>query len=185
MQTPTKTCHVSQAWGQPTKSFSSGPALSIRKLALHVRCRGRAFGRRMRAYPQFGHEGRRVGPFGADACRRGIQASLLLPSADDWTWGDRDLADRTWRSPRRSPHPIDRRQAAWKQTLPDQEGAVGKVGEHRAGGPPSKNPDGTLKPFYLKRSFKYLPSDRFELEIVNSADPYEPCRSRASRSAGT
>jgi hypothetical protein len=37
---------------------------------------------------------------------------------------------------------------------------------------PSKNPDGSLKPFYLKRAFKYLPSDRFELEVVNSADPY-------------
>ncbi len=37
---------------------------------------------------------------------------------------------------------------------------------------PSKNPDGSLKPFYLKRSYKYLPSDRFELEVVNSADPY-------------
>jgi hypothetical protein len=37
---------------------------------------------------------------------------------------------------------------------------------------PSKNPDGSLKPFYLKRVFKYLPSDRFELEVVNSADPY-------------
>ena len=37
---------------------------------------------------------------------------------------------------------------------------------------PSKNPDGSLKPFYLKRSFKYQPSDRFELEVVNSADPY-------------
>jgi hypothetical protein len=36
----------------------------------------------------------------------------------------------------------------------------------------AKNPDGTLKPFYLKRAFKYLPSDRFELEIINSADPY-------------
>jgi hypothetical protein len=36
----------------------------------------------------------------------------------------------------------------------------------------SKNADGSLKPFYLKRAFKYLPSDRFELEIVNSADPY-------------
>jgi hypothetical protein len=36
----------------------------------------------------------------------------------------------------------------------------------------SKNADGSLKPFYLKRGFKYLPSDRFELEIVNSADPY-------------
>ena len=37
---------------------------------------------------------------------------------------------------------------------------------------PSKNPDGSLKPFYLKRAFKYRPSDRFELEVVNSADPY-------------
>lgn len=36
---------------------------------------------------------------------------------------------------------------------------------------PSKNPDGSLKPFYLKRAFKYGPSDRFELEVVNSADP--------------
>lgn len=36
----------------------------------------------------------------------------------------------------------------------------------------NKNPDGSLKPFYLKRAFKYQPSDRFELEIVNSADPY-------------
>ena len=36
----------------------------------------------------------------------------------------------------------------------------------------AKNPDGSLKPFYLRRTFKYLPSDGFELEIVNSADPY-------------
>ena len=37
---------------------------------------------------------------------------------------------------------------------------------------PSRNADGSLKPFYLKRAFKYLPSDRFELEVVNSADAY-------------
>ena len=36
----------------------------------------------------------------------------------------------------------------------------------------AKNADGSLKPFYLKRAFKYLPSDRFELEVVNSVDPY-------------
>jgi hypothetical protein len=36
----------------------------------------------------------------------------------------------------------------------------------------ARNPDGTLKPFYLKREFKYLQGDRFELAIVNSADPY-------------
>jgi len=35
----------------------------------------------------------------------------------------------------------------------------------------SKNPDGTLKPFYLKRAFKYSAGDRFELTVVNSADP--------------
>jgi hypothetical protein len=35
---------------------------------------------------------------------------------------------------------------------------------------PSKNPDGSMKPFYLKRAFKYLPADRFELDVVNSAD---------------
>lgn len=37
---------------------------------------------------------------------------------------------------------------------------------------PAKNPDGTLKPFYLKRDFKALTGDQFELEIVNSADPF-------------
>lgn len=37
---------------------------------------------------------------------------------------------------------------------------------------PSKNPDGSMKPFYLKRAFKYLPADRFELDVVNSADAY-------------
>ncbi len=36
----------------------------------------------------------------------------------------------------------------------------------------AKNADGTLKPFYLTREFKYLGDDRFELTIVNSADPY-------------
>jgi hypothetical protein len=33
----------------------------------------------------------------------------------------------------------------------------------------SKNPGGSLKPFYLKRAFKYRASDRCELEIVNLA----------------
>jgi hypothetical protein len=36
----------------------------------------------------------------------------------------------------------------------------------------AKNADGTLKPFYLKREFKYLGDNRFELTVVNSADPY-------------
>ena len=34
----------------------------------------------------------------------------------------------------------------------------------------ARNADGTLKPFYLKRAFRYLDGDRFELRIVNSAD---------------
>src|SRR5262249_27398182 len=36
----------------------------------------------------------------------------------------------------------------------------------------SKNPDGSLKPFYLKRSFKALEGDVFELTIDTSAAPY-------------
>ncbi|HEY4240454.1 MAG TPA: hypothetical protein VGM88_11585 [Kofleriaceae bacterium] len=36
----------------------------------------------------------------------------------------------------------------------------------------SKNPDGTLEPFYLRRDFTYVAGDRFELTIVNSVDPY-------------
>jgi hypothetical protein len=37
---------------------------------------------------------------------------------------------------------------------------------------PSKNPDGTLKPFYLARRFICLPGDRFELTVTNYADPF-------------
>ena len=36
----------------------------------------------------------------------------------------------------------------------------------------ARNPDGTPKAFYLRRSFTYFPDDRFELTIVNSADPF-------------
>jgi hypothetical protein len=36
----------------------------------------------------------------------------------------------------------------------------------------ARNPDGTPKAFYLQRSFTYFPDDRFELTIVNSADPF-------------
>ncbi len=35
-----------------------------------------------------------------------------------------------------------------------------------------KNPDGALKPFYLKREFRVLPEHRFQLVVVNSVDPY-------------
>jgi hypothetical protein len=37
---------------------------------------------------------------------------------------------------------------------------------------PSKNPDGTIKPFFLTRSFVYLPEDRFELSVTNYADAF-------------
>ena len=36
----------------------------------------------------------------------------------------------------------------------------------------TKNPDGSLKPFYLTRNFRYLGDDRFDLTILNTADPY-------------
>jgi len=35
-----------------------------------------------------------------------------------------------------------------------------------------KNADGSIKPFYLTRTFKYSEGDTFELEIINSADAY-------------
>ncbi|TKC91664.1 hypothetical protein FAZ69_04260 [Trinickia terrae] len=35
-----------------------------------------------------------------------------------------------------------------------------------------KNPDGTLKPFYLTRDFRALPDDRFELTVTSTVDPY-------------
>ena len=35
-----------------------------------------------------------------------------------------------------------------------------------------KTADGSLKPFYLIRQFNYYPGDKFELEIINLADPY-------------
>lgn len=36
----------------------------------------------------------------------------------------------------------------------------------------SKNVDGSIKPFYLKREFKYTSGDKFELEVTNFADAY-------------
>jgi len=36
----------------------------------------------------------------------------------------------------------------------------------------AKNPDGSAKPFYLKRAFKYQAGDKFELNIINSVDAY-------------
>ena len=35
-----------------------------------------------------------------------------------------------------------------------------------------KNADGSAKPFYLARDFKYAENEQFELTIVNSVDPY-------------
>jgi len=37
---------------------------------------------------------------------------------------------------------------------------------------PTKNADGTLKPFYLRRDFTLLSEDRFELVVTNYADPF-------------
>ncbi len=36
----------------------------------------------------------------------------------------------------------------------------------------TKNADGSARPFYLKREFKYQADDRFELVVTNMADPY-------------
>jgi hypothetical protein len=36
----------------------------------------------------------------------------------------------------------------------------------------AKGPDGSLRPFYLQRAFRFDAPDRFELTITNFADPY-------------
>jgi hypothetical protein len=36
----------------------------------------------------------------------------------------------------------------------------------------AKNADGSMKPFYLTRDFTYLPGDKFQLDVINSADAY-------------
>jgi hypothetical protein len=36
----------------------------------------------------------------------------------------------------------------------------------------AKNADGSMKPFYLARAFKYSAGDKFELDVINSADAY-------------
>jgi hypothetical protein len=37
---------------------------------------------------------------------------------------------------------------------------------------PSRNPDGTIKPFFLERLFVYQAKDRFELTVTSYADPF-------------
>ena len=39
-----------------------------------------------------------------------------------------------------------------------------------------KNPDGTIKPFYLTRAFTYQPDDEFQLTILNLVDAYGKAR---------
>jgi hypothetical protein len=36
----------------------------------------------------------------------------------------------------------------------------------------TKNADGSIKPFYLTRVFRYFPGDNFELTVINSADAF-------------
>jgi hypothetical protein len=36
----------------------------------------------------------------------------------------------------------------------------------------AKNADGSMKPFYLARTFNYLTGDKFELDVINFADAY-------------
>jgi hypothetical protein len=94
--------------------------------------------------------------------RKGTGASLLLLLVIAGTAGA--AAQSTGNQPKASGMQTDVTQI--KQVmLGDWESIATEVR-------PSKNPDGSLKPFYLKRAFKYLPSDRFELEVLNSAVPY-------------
>lgn len=51
-------------------------------------------------------------------------------------------------------------QGAWKSIAPELRPST------------LKSVDGTIKPFYLSRVFRYAIDDTFELEITNFADPY-------------
>jgi hypothetical protein len=96
--------------------------------------------------------------------RKGIKASLLLLLAMTAIGGAAAQSAST--QPKASAMETD--VAKIKQALLGNWESLAP--EVRPSG--AKNADGSLKPFYLKRAFKYLPSDRFELEVVNSGDPY-------------
>lgn len=49
---------------------------------------------------------------------------------------------------------------------------------------PSKNPDGTIKPFFLERRFVYHPEDRFELTVTSLADPFAKAKLATIEIAG-
>ena len=59
-----------------------------------------------------------------------------------------------------------------EQVKQESSGGWGSIApEVRPGS--TKNADGTLKPFYLRRKFTLFGDDTFELDITNLADPYE------------
>jgi hypothetical protein len=143
--------HVSQAWGQLTKSFSGRLAASIAKR----QCVRGLPGRQGYSGSEQ-HESMRM--------RKGIRASLLFLLVMTGFGGA--AAQSPSNQPRASGMEADLTKikqgmlGSWESIAPEVRPSA------------SKNADGSLKPFYLKRAFKYLPSDRFELEITNSADPY-------------
>jgi hypothetical protein len=49
---------------------------------------------------------------------------------------------------------------------------------------PSKNPDGSIKPFFLERRFVYHPEDRFELTVASLADPFAKAKLATIEIAG-
>ena len=49
---------------------------------------------------------------------------------------------------------------------------------------PTKNPDGTIKPFFLERRFVYHPEDRFELAVTSLADPFAKAKLATIEIAG-
>ena len=110
------------------------------------------------------YEGQRVDPYWSVFMCNGIKASLLFLLVMTGCSGA--AAQSPSNQPRASGMEMDVTKIKgamlgnWESIAPEVRPSA------------SKNADGSLKPFYLKRAFKYLPSDRFELEIVNSADPY-------------
>src|SRR6266542_4417115 len=151
--------HILQAWGQPTKSFSAVPAPFKPMHAGSARQAGPN-----RLLDPSGASGRPAEPYWSVRMRKGTGVSLLLLLV--MTGVDGAAAQSPSNQPKASAMETDVtkiKQAMlgnWESIAPEVRPSA------------AKNTDGSLKPFYLTRTFKYLPSDRFELEIINSADPH-------------
>jgi len=147
----------SQAWTQHNKSYSSWYSLVPKSAGRGVCLAGRAIvAAIIRATVSATQRPRPdTYPTGRAPCVKHSERSCCPYW---WGWVMKDLAEQ-----RRSPPQINPKGSAWKRNIAKiKQALLGKMGEHRFGERPSKNPVSSLKPFYISAAFKYQTSDRFE-----------------------